>query len=700
MKNFNYKILKVMAFSVIMLFMSSSVYAQVQENQQDTTAQDTTIQMNEQQQTMPQEQNQQTGDDMKSQHPDEGVDYSETIEQSELPQEVNSSLDELYPAHEVQEAYRGEDDSFKVKVKNETDEAVIYYDSEGKFLRAENLTGLNQQGTLPQEQGQRTMESQQDTAGYQQDMPQDDQQETPQGTQEDQWGTQDDDQESEMQNEDTAVPQEQNQRTDDNLRSQDFDKGVNYSETIQEGDLPQEVTSSLDELYPAHEIQEISKGDDDSYKVKVKNEDDVAVVYYDSQGDFQRAQNLSGLDQQGALPQEQGQRTEDDDSTHEGMHQGTMQQQDTQQNEWESDTPESGTDMPQGTEPQEQNQRIEDVEESQDADRWGTENRMPEQERSQDDNQGNWESDTTDMKNEGDTLSQEGSAFPQEQNQQMEGNQDEEKFEDNWGSEDMGAHQSTWKDGEGYPQEQNQQTTDDDGMEEQGDHSTWMGGEGTDTTSTPARIDTTAVYKNQWEEGAFEEGEDTATPQEQNQQSTDWEDADTTETTTPVDTSAVYQNQMREDNTLDSDDTAFPQEQNQQSKWGDADTTNTSDEYGTPADTTDMYNDQMMEDNTLDGDDSASPQEQYQTTGDEDVEYTEEIQENELPETVTSSLDELYPEHEIEEVYRGDDGSFKVKVKNNEDKVAVYYDSEGLFSRDEQLNSMLEEDNKDTNQDW
>ncbi len=82
---------------------------------------------------------------------------------------------------------------------------------------------------------------------------------------------------------------------------------------------------------------------------------------------------------------------------------------------------------------------------------------------------------------------------------------------------------------------------------------------------------------------------------------------------------------------------------------------------------------------------TASPQEQSQITGDGDVDYSREINENELPEMITNSLDEWYPEHEIE-AYRGEDGSYKVKVKNQDEEVAVYYNSQGYFLRDEKMN--------------
>lgn len=642
MKKIKDKILEIMAFTVIMLFMSSTVFGQVQETQQDTTAQDTTTQMNDQQQTMPQDQNQMTTDDTSSEDPDKGINYSETIEHSELPQEVNTSLDELYPAHEIEEAFRGDDESFKVKVKNETDEAVVYYNEEGKFLRAHNLSGLQQEGALPQEQGQRTMDSenenefgtddqlnQQDTDEGEFGTESEDrtgQQGIEQGSQQGQWGSDTEERDntgtsqqgqwgSEMETDTTSqdttgtsmsgssgFPQEQNQRADDELKSKDADEGVNYSESIEESELPQEVTGSLDELYPAHEVEEAFQGDDDSYKVKVKNEDDEAFVYYDSNGDFLRAHNLNGLQQEGTLPQEQGQRT-------------------GEQDQWNSDN--TGTqdvfDNQQSTTPQDQNQRTDDIDESQDSDRWGTPDRTPAQES----NQGSWENDTTgtetqqdEWESESDTLNNEGSAYPQEQNQSLEEGQDDT----NWGSDDTGAHQSTWG------QDQNQKSEDDE-FKSQGERELGNDWGSTDTTQTNEELETTP-------DDNWGTGDDQMMDQEEDPMM-----------------------DRQDDNNLEGDDT-----------------------------------------NTMDG--TAVPQEQNLSTGDAGINYSEEVKKKDLPDNVSESIEEMFPEHDIKEAYRGDDGSYKVELKNDDENVAVYFGSDGNFLRNENLDSMLKDDNKDTNQDW
>jgi len=348
-----------------------------------------------------------------------------------------------------------------------------------------------------------------------------------------------------MNNEGSANPQEQNQRTSD-FRSENVDESVEYTETIEESDLPQEVSSSLKELYPEHEIEEIMRGDDDSFKVKLKNQDDEAAVFYNSEGDFLKASNLNDMKEASS---------------------------------------------------QEMNQRIENVEESQDADRWGTEQRMPEQEM-QDDNM----------------------------------NSDADEAETNWGPEDQGAHQSTWE-------EDSVKNTD---------------------------------------------------AQESNQQG-QWES---------------------QNDTVQTEGTANPQEQNQR-------TNTTWDTEGDRSTESDFGSD--TEDYTAPVDTLAAPQEQFQRGAtDSDVDYSEEVQENELPESITTSLDDLYPDHEIEEAYRGDDDSYKVKIKKDDENVAVFYDAEGQFNKEENMKDMSKDkhkdmhndmhddmqkdknkdDNKDTNQDW
>ncbi len=86
-----------------------------------------------------------------------------------------------------------------------------------------------------------------------------------------------------------------------------------------------------------------------------------------------------------------------------------------------------------------------------------------------------------------------------------------------------------------------------------------------------------------------------------------------------------------------------------------------------------------------------SPQEQNQLG---EVEYTEELEETELPATVTTSLETRYPDHEVDKVYQGTDNSYKVKVKNGDEKKVVYFDSNGTFMKEKK------DKDKDKSKDW
>ncbi len=74
------------------------------------------------------------------------------------------------------------------------------------------------------------------------------------------------------------------------------------------------------------------------------------------------------------------------------------------------------------------------------------------------------------------------------------------------------------------------------------------------------------------------------------------------------------------------------------------------------------------------------PQEQNQLA----VDYDDEITKDELPESVVKSINENYSEYKISEAHRGSDGSYKVKLENEETNIAAYYDAGGEFLRIEQ----------------
>src|SRR5690606_3520642 len=132
MRSLKEKILQITAFAVVALFMNFTVLAQTQEgSKKDTTKQNKTS-VNEQSEAPSQEQNLR-GDEMMSQDPDEGISYSDEVEKNDLSDEINNSIKELYPAHQVEEVHQGDDDSYRIKVKNKDDEAYVYYKSDGSF---------------------------------------------------------------------------------------------------------------------------------------------------------------------------------------------------------------------------------------------------------------------------------------------------------------------------------------------------------------------------------------------------------------------------------------------------------------------------------------------------------------------------------------------------------------------------------------
>jgi hypothetical protein len=343
----------------------------------------------------------------------------------------------------------------------------------------------------------------------------------------------------------STYSQDQNRSTDKQMGSKDSDQGVDYSNTIEENELPQEVTSSLDELYPAHEIEEIHRGDNDSYKVKVKNEDDVAVVYYDSEGSFLRANNLRGLQQEGVLPQEQSQKTQES------------------QNQWETDSRSNQQKSQKGTGTYKQDDHRETGQGTMGT---GTGDRDNQSSSAVENNQkgttGTYDTERSQQQSQRGTINNESSAYPQEQNRKVK-----EK-----------------------------------------DEASMKGERKTDA---------------EWRTGDNRTGNQPGS---------------------------------------------------------------TRNKYGTTtkADTTGQVR----------GQDRVSPQEQSQVIG-KDKDYSEEVKENDLPELITNSLNELYPDYDIKEAYRANDGSYKVKIENSDDEIAVYYDSSGYFLTDEKKSEM-----KDANKDW
>ena len=95
-------------------------------------------------------------------------------------------------------------------------------------------------------------------------------------------------------------------------------------------------------------------------------------------------------------------------------------------------------------------------------------------------------------------------------------------------------------------------------------------------------------------------------------------------------------------------------------------------------------------------DNKALPQDQNQLS--DDVDYSEEMEANLLPATITASLVEKYPNHEVVKVFKGSDKSYKLKIKDGDAKSVVIYDESGTFVKE--VKDKDKATMKDKNKDW
>lgn len=61
------------------------------------------------------------------------------VQIEELPQVVKSAIATKYAAYAIQEAYKGNDDTYKLILKNADAKLIVYYKAEGAFLKAETV---------------------------------------------------------------------------------------------------------------------------------------------------------------------------------------------------------------------------------------------------------------------------------------------------------------------------------------------------------------------------------------------------------------------------------------------------------------------------------------------------------------------------------------------------------------------------------
>jgi len=68
----------------------------------------------------------------------------------------------------------------------------------------------------------------------------------------------------------------------------------------------------------------------------------------------------------------------------------------------------------------------------------------------------------------------------------------------------------------------------------------------------------------------------------------------------------------------------------------------------------------------------------------EEVTYSE-IKAEELPETVTATLNDSYADYTISKALLGSDGSYKVKLSQGEEHIAVFFNASGEFLKVETI---------------
>ena len=65
-------------------------------------------------------------------------DYDEEMNRDELPESIKASVDDAYHGYEIQRVYRSKASNYKIEVENGNEKAVVYFDADGKFLKAED----------------------------------------------------------------------------------------------------------------------------------------------------------------------------------------------------------------------------------------------------------------------------------------------------------------------------------------------------------------------------------------------------------------------------------------------------------------------------------------------------------------------------------------------------------------------------------
>lgn len=80
----------------------------------------------------------------------------------------------------------------------------------------------------------------------------------------------------------------------------------------------------------------------------------------------------------------------------------------------------------------------------------------------------------------------------------------------------------------------------------------------------------------------------------------------------------------------------------------------------------------------------------------EKISYDDEITVRELPDSIIDSYETTYAGYQAKKIYRGSNGSYKIVLEKEDEKIAAYYDTENRFLKIEEV----KDDEININDDW
>lgn len=85
----------------------------------------------------------------------------------------------------------------------------------------------------------------------------------------------------------------------------------------------------------------------------------------------------------------------------------------------------------------------------------------------------------------------------------------------------------------------------------------------------------------------------------------------------------------------------------------------------------------------------AANAQQMAAVAQEEVTY-EEMEVENLPEAVTKAISDGYADYTLAKAYQGSDGSYKVKLTKDDEKIAVFFNASGEFLKIETVEEPME----------